>query len=56
MNEKKNANKPIRFSWRIVREFVKNGRKDGFGVDPTDMLSMSGPESSPSPHDKDSSS
>lgn len=37
-------------------EFVKNGRNDGFGVDPTDKLSMSGPESSPSQHDKESNS
>lgn len=40
----------------MFREFVKNGLSDGFGVDPIDRLSMSGPESSPSPHDNDSNS
>lgn len=37
-------------------EFVKNGRRDGFGVEPMEMLSISWPDSSPSPHDNDSSS
>lgn len=37
-------------------EFVKNGLNDGFGVDPIDILSKSGPESSASPHDSDSNS
>lgn len=40
----------------MFRELVKNGLSDGFGVDPIDKLSMSGPESSPSPHDNDSNS
>lgn len=35
---------------------MKNGRNDGFGVDPTDKLSISGPESSPSQHDNESNS
>lgn len=46
---------PIKLSCNIFLELVKNGRSDGFGVDPTDKLSMSGPESSPS-HDNDSNS
>lgn len=45
-----------RLSCSIIRELVKNGRNDGFGVEPIDMLSMSGPESSPSQHESDSSS
>lgn len=40
----------------VFRELVKNGLSDGFGVDPMDKLSTSGPESSPSPHDNSSSS
>lgn len=47
---------PERLSCSMMRELVKNGRSDGFGVDPIDMLSMSGPESSPSQQDNDSSS
>lgn len=47
---------PALLSCSIIREFVKNGRSEGFGVDPIDKLSMSGPESSPSQHDSDSSS
>lgn len=47
---------PSRLSCRMFLEFVKNGRNDGLGVEPTDRLSMSGPESSASPHDSDSSS
>lgn len=43
-------------SCNIMREFVKNGLRDGLGVEPIDRLSMSGPESSPSQHDSDSSS
>lgn len=39
-----------------MREFVKNGLNEGLGVEPIDKLSMSGPESSPSQHDNDSSS
>lgn len=35
---------------------MKNGRSDGFGVEPTDKLSISGPESSPSQHDNESNS
>lgn len=45
-----------RLSCSIIRELVKNGRNDGFGVEPIDMLSISGPESSPSQHESDSSS
>lgn len=47
---------PIKFSCNMFFEFVKNGRNDGFGVDPTDKLSISGPESSPSQQDNESSS
>lgn len=43
-------------SCSIIREFVKNGLREGLGVEPIDRLSMSGPESSPSQHDRDSSS
>lgn len=37
-------------------EFAKNGLSDGLGVEPTDRLSISGPESSPSQHDNESNS
>lgn len=47
---------PIKFSCNMLFELVKNGRSDGFGVDPTDKLSISGPESSPSQHDSESNS
>lgn len=57
MTEKNSASHlPNMLSGRLQREFEKNGRKEGFGVDPTEILSISGPESSPSPHDNDSSS
>lgn len=54
--DRRKMNKPIRFSCSIFLELVKNGRNDGFGVEPTDKLSISGPESSPSQHDNESSS
>ena len=47
---------PFMCSCRVFRELVKNGLSEGFGVDPMDRLSTSGPESSPSPHDNSSSS
>lgn len=47
---------PAVLSCNTCLDDVKNGRSDGFGVDPIDMLSISCPDSSPSPHDKDSSS
>lgn len=50
------SHQPIKFSCNMFLELVKNGRNDGFGVDPTDKLSMSGPESSPSQHDNESNS
>lgn len=37
-------------------ELAKKGLNDGFGVEPMEMLSISKPDSSPSPHDNDSSS
>lgn len=48
--------KPAVLSCNTCLDDVKNGLSDGFGVEPIDMLSISCPDSSPSPHERESSS
>ena len=53
---KKQLNRDVYLPTRLsCFELVKNGLKEGFGVEPIDIVSISKPDSSPS-HDNDSNS